>query len=91
MNTTMRKDHYFEMSMIGEDRQTLAKVINQGIDSRLEAFTKSEFRISNSRLFCWIHESELSILLRRLLELENDAAELLADDIVIVQYGYNGY
>lgn len=83
----MRKDHYFEMSMIGNDRRIMSLIINQGIDSRLEAFTKSEFRISNSRLFCWIHVSELSILLRRLLELQKDDADSLADDIVLVQYG----
>jgi len=88
--TILRKDYYFEMSLVGEDKELMTSIINQGIDSRLEAFTNSEFKISTGRLYCWIHTSEMSLLLRRLLELENDNADLLADDIVSIQFDAEG-
>lgn len=88
MNTQLKNDYFFEMSMVGIDKENIIKVVNQGIDSRLTAFINSKFKQLNNRLFCWIHEDELEIMIRRLLELNNEEAELLADDIVFVHYGH---
>ena len=77
----------------GSDAVLFTNVINQGIDAHLEAFTESNFSndLSESRLYMYFAESELSILLRRLLELETDEADLWATDIVYSQYGHETY
>ena len=81
----------FEMSLTYNDADLVRKIVNQGIDSRLEGFTQSKFWWENptgfvNRLECKIHSSEMQILIRRLLELEDDEADLLADDIVMIEY-----
>ena len=76
---------------IGSDDFTLFyKIVNQGIDSRLEGFTKSKFTQKEDRFYFDFVESELSILLHRLLEQETDHADLWADNIVYVHYGIEG-
>jgi hypothetical protein len=55
-----------------EDYKLMKAVVNKGIDSRLEGFTKSEFKKSpnfNNKFLWNIHTSELPILYRRLEEL----------------------
>lgn len=54
---------------------------NQGIDSHLEAFTRSKHRWEDGRLYLDIHRDELSILTRRLRELDTQNAEVWAEDI----------
>lgn len=73
----------------GSDDYTLfTEVWNQGIDARLEAFTESsasrvEGRFQEPRLKIEIaNHHELQILVRRLLEIETEAAEQWADDII---------
>ena len=86
----------FDMSLTFDDIEIMQRVIQRGIDSRLEGFTrKSSFKFERSqgtkgilRLQCKIHSSEMSILLRRLLEDDTEEAEMLADSIVSVEYGY---
>lgn len=60
-----------------DDFELFSSIINQGIDARLEAFTKSKFEIKKeylgSRLYMEFHESEIQILLRRLEELEDES------------------
>jgi len=87
--TTLRNDHFFEMSAFHDsnDANNIIEIVSQGIDSRLTGFTKSEFKWSGNRLFCWVHFLEMEVLIRRLLELETENAEMLADDIVQVYYG----
>ena len=46
--------------------------VNQGIDSYLEAFTRSEF---NDNGECFVHPDELHILVRRLSESNDEEAE----------------
>jgi len=70
-----------------DDAAIFAEAINQGIDSRLEGFTKSQFDDSGDRLSLDFDESELSILIRRLDESGNPYAEMWASDIVTIQYG----
>jgi hypothetical protein len=74
----------------GSAWRLLHKAFNAGIDSRLEAFTRSRFVAGGGEygkdLFD-IDDSELSILIRRLCELGEDSADSLADDIVSVAYG----
>ena len=81
---------YFDMSLTFDDIKIVKEVVNQGIDSRLEGFVKSIFlhEVVDSviRLQCKIHPDEMSILLRRLEELETEQAEMLADDITTIQY-----
>lgn len=81
--------NYFNIScLIGsEDYTNLKRCIDQGIDSRLEGFTQSHFSIRGDRLECNVHLSELQILVRRLLEMEIESSELLADDIIQIHYG----
>lgn len=101
----------FEMELAGKDDQiVMIKVVNQGIDSRLEGFTKSSFEwryihlegdelelslsgrqpLIEQRLHCRIHPDEMSVLLRRLVEIwerENDkSAGALADIIMHTRY-----
>ena len=80
----------FDMSLTFDDYEIVERIVDRGIDSRLEGFTKSTFQfiiISGiQRLECKIHSSEMSILLRRLLEDDTEEAEMLADDIVSIEY-----
>lgn len=55
------------------DYELFVSVINQGIDSHLEAFIKSEFGIEEGRPGRFVfnfHTTEVPLLLRRLSELE---------------------
>ena len=78
-----------------DDTRALICAINQGIDSRLEGFTQSEFYWEDfydcgkhTRLVCKIAIDELQIMIRRLLESNDDTAISLADNIVYVQWGF---
>jgi len=75
------------MSLVGNDRSNAIKAVNQGIDSRLEGFTRSAFSDNGHRLNCEVHAEELPILVRRLADSGNEDAELLADDLVEVAFG----
>jgi len=79
----------------GDDAKLFTAIINQGIDARLEGFTQSKFkaRIVNrmNRLVLDFHPDELSILLRRLSELETDEADEWVDGIIAAQYGQETY
>ena len=53
-----------------QDFDLFLSIVNQGIDSRLEAFTKSVFQLEpteNRINFCF-HQDEMQILIRRLTE-----------------------
>ncbi len=81
----------FDMSLVPEDASIIKRIVNVGIDSRLEGFTQSIFnmvadKFVGSRLQCKIHSSEMQVLIRRLLEDDTEEAEMLADDIVYVEY-----
>mgnify|MGYP003146791267 CR=1 FL=1 len=75
----MKNNLDISCTTISDDYQIFKSVIDQGIDSRLEAFTKSKFEIKKeylvSRLYMEFDESEIQILLRRLEELEEKAYE----------------
>jgi len=69
-----------------QDAKLFTAVVNQGIDSHLQAFTKSKFKHGNGdygepRLILDFHVSELPLLVRRLHELETEEAEQWANDI----------
>ena len=80
-----------------EDYKLFSRIINQGIDSRLEAFTDSNFFVSNNRLFLNFHHSEISILLRRLSEIEIlsvilwESAYQWENDILTSYFGISEY
>ena len=85
----------YRMSLVGEDQQPVIAAVNQGIDSRLEAcfvptrgdcfkFQTPEGirgRISGTRLECKVSPRSLPVLIRRLMESGDEAAEALASSI----------
>ncbi len=83
------KDFFpIETTYDSEDYKLMKNVVNKGIDSHLEAFTKSKFGKSpnfNNKFLFDIHTSELPILYRRLQDLAdetgNDDYTSLLDDI----------
>jgi len=72
-----------------EDFSIFKEVINKGLDARLEAFTESEFYIRDDRLYLDIDDSEIQILIRRLLEVGTEDADNWAEDII--NYTYRGW
>lgn len=82
--TTM-ENKYYDISIYLFSRDMLEifqKVFNQGIDSHLEAFTKSKTETRGNRFYMSFDYSELPILVRRLRELETTEADQWADDII---------
>ena len=75
----------------GPDFDLFKSVINQGIDSRLEGFTDSNFYRDGNRYNFDFADSELQVLIRRLIELENEEADQWIDDIVSLRYGTDDY
>jgi hypothetical protein len=73
----------------GSDAKIFNRVINQGIDSHLEAFTQSEFITkhvkSRPTLIMEFAHAELPLLVRRLEEIGTDEAETWANDIKKLQ------
>lgn len=60
------------------DFKMFVSVVNKGIDSHLEAFTKSQFGVQdndNGRFVFNFHRSELHILIRRLEEMIDDTED----------------
>ncbi len=87
----MSKKEFVEITCLvrSSDDLLFTEMINQGIDSRLEAFTKSEFSVRSkkvgdvdcSRRVLNFHVTELPLLVRRLEERGDDFAQQWADDI----------
>ena len=82
----------YPMSLTGEDAQAVVKAVNQGIDSHLEAISNRSLfewstraigtRGGTAALDCVVHPEEMPVLLRRLLEMEDEAAESLRSAIL---------
>lgn len=72
------------------DYHLFVDIWNQGIDSRLEAFTKSEYKFRGTmvgnRLIISFHPDEMSILLRRLSEVNTEKADMWIGDILYFYY-----
>lgn len=62
-----------------EEWTEIANAVNKGIDSHLEAFTRSKFNNNGEVL---IHPEEMTTFLRRLLEAGNDVARELRSAIL---------
>jgi hypothetical protein len=83
----MNPKEYLEITtpLGGGDFDIFKTVVNQGIDSHLEAFTKSKFegfmQDGQKRMCFNFHKSEVPILLRRLEEMGNEEADSWASDI----------
>ena len=84
LNEEIDTNNYFPITTpIGsEDDKLFVGIVNQGIDSHLEGFTKSKFEMNGAgkRVFNF-DKSELPILLRRLEELGTEEALRWKDDI----------
>jgi hypothetical protein len=63
----------------------IAKAVNQGIDSHLEAITQSEFDASTGT--CVIHPADMPVLIRRLSESNSHAAKILCAGLEAVLVG----
>lgn len=70
-----------------DDAEMFARIWNIGIDSRLEAFTRSRAEYRGGRLCLDMDEAELSILMRRLAEDDSETADQWERDILYVHYG----
>ena len=74
-------DKMYPMDLVGEDVKLIADVVNQGIDSHLQAVTDSKFEVytdelmGNTRMKCEIAPNDMRVILRRLLELDDDIIE----------------
>jgi len=62
----------FSTPVFGLDTETIKLIVDQGIDARLEGFTKSSFVVNNDRLYCKVHPDEIQVLIRRLIELGDE-------------------
>lgn len=66
----------YEMSLVGKDREIVISAVNQGIDFNLEAIFFADLRqhIKHgcARLDLTLVGASLSVLVRRLLEMEQD-------------------
>jgi len=99
-------EEYLDISVsvvVATDVDLFAFVVNKGIDSRLEAFTKSKFERAGRRLFMRFHRDEVSILLRRMSELQlglddglidcttydAELVDIWIDDIILSWYNYD--
>ncbi|SRR5258706_14661828 len=85
----------YRMSLVREDHHAVIAAVNRGIDSHLEACfvpargDRFRFRtpdgirgrISGPRLECHISQQSLPVLVRRLIESGDEAAESLASSI----------
>jgi hypothetical protein len=85
----------YHMNLVAEDRQKVIAAVNQGIDAYLEACFVPDrgdsFRlktppgirgsISGARLECKVSPKSLPVLVRRLMESDDEKAESLASDI----------
>lgn len=67
-----------------EDYPLFHDIINQGIDSHLEAFTESKFYRFGPQLIMDIADTEIPLLIRRLREHGTAEAEVWAEDIEIM-------
>ena len=63
-----------------EWKNFITKIVNQGIDSHLEAFTRSKFDYKTGK--CLIHPEEMKTLLRRLDEIGDEEFMRLRTDIL---------
>lgn len=85
----LQGDEAYYMSLVGNDAEWAAKVLKHGIDSCLEACYVRARGDSYSwhgmhRLECYVSPLSLPVLLRRLLELdeEGECPGLLVDSII---------
>lgn len=76
----------YEMDLVGRCAEVTKKAVNQGIDSHLQAcFVPARgdaYTVRGSRLGCVVSSESLPVLLRRLTEMEEDVAGILAADIL---------
>ena len=72
----------YPMSLVGEDRDVMTAIVNQGIDAHLEAFTDSKFTDNGHRLICDVGPKDMHVLLRRLNESDHENAMSLRSGIL---------
>ena len=71
----------YHMELVKSDAELIVRAVNQGIDAHLHAVTDSTFEAKGNRLVCNIAPGDLGVIIRRLLETEDEQAETLAGDI----------
>ncbi len=77
---------FYSIELVLENAQLVIAAVNQGIDAHLQAVTDSTFEWStNNKLICKVAPKDLGVIIRRLLESDDDvieASENLVHDIV---------
>jgi len=68
----------YHMELVNPDAGMIVAVVNQGIDSHLQAVTDSKFTVKDNRLVCDVSPSDLGVIIRRLLETGGDEEYSLA-------------
>lgn len=74
----------YSITLKDDDIELVVSVVNQGIDSHLQAVTESTFEPIwdyGPALKCEISWKDLSVILKRLLEHGSEEADMLAGDI----------
>ena len=76
----LKKNYKMELSR--SDAQIITEIVNQGIDSHLEAVTNSTFEWEEGKLHCDISPHSMATIIRRLGERTDDEALMLRTDIL---------
>ena len=71
----------YHIELVKSDAELIVRAVNQGIDAHLHAVTDSTFEAKGNRLVCNIAPNDLGVIVRRLLETEDEQSETLAGDI----------
>jgi hypothetical protein len=88
------RDLPFVMTLSRSDSEAVVPLVNEGIDSHLEACfcpdRGDSFDWVGGKLCCYVSIESLPVLLRRLTESDSDEAWSLADSILTV-LGFDEY
>lgn len=71
----------YRMELVQPDADLIRNVVNQGIDAHLHAVINSTFEVRQNRLVCDIDPNDLGVIIRRLLETDEEQSEMLAGAI----------
>lgn len=76
---------FYQMDLARPDAETMIKVVNQGIDSHLEACfvpdRGDKYDVHGCRMTCKVSRESLPVLVRRLMESDDENAQSLASGI----------
>ena len=76
----------YHMELLKDEADLIVDVVNRGIDAHLQGVTDSTFKLGNrgihgNRFVCDVSPSDLGVIIRRLLESDDDTIEM-AENLV---------